>query len=566
MHPKLITLSILARISLSSGGSPHDDSAPHDNSPVPSESTTSSEDLTAEASAFPVPKLSHHRQFAAPIHPSANPIGYNSDKIESYAPPTPNSNLVGLSPPVHPTYFTYNGQDQGQKRRVFGSQNVENRVEPHVPEQLQPFAAPVEFNRNQNRGRFDGRQRVAVPEDSHTVKTPEVPDSGVRAPEPPQSRFHPKTAEHPRPLVQPLEGFEKIVRPAVASGVPNLPVGRQASESGILENRRLPTVTPSEPRQNFQERRPEVIPQMPRPAESFGRRAPESAGRVEVSTESFGRRPIAPESPESSRRPEVTPQTPKPSESSRRPEVTTESVERRQHFNSALDSFKTSPEERRHPESSVTRQNAPEARASIHINSQHARAPESHILGHAAASTFPHRFVTSPPPTVAPVKPWYQSTSTPWWLRNPTTSGAPNKKKPELKIEKLDKVQEVQVPPRFNFDPARYTFYNGDYYGPTIPGIRVNQTDGGFFVQGGTSDADKKEAQEAFEQFKQLSKGFQQEAHKFLENERAQGRAVPRGSFVIGSVRTGGEFEHGFSSALHQSQKPLESMNLEFSF
>ncbi|EGT33025.1 hypothetical protein CAEBREN_18581 [Caenorhabditis brenneri] len=91
---------------------------PHANFSPTSSSEPSIEDSTTTETleAFPAPKI-HHRQFASPIFKTSGdsgPQNYGSDKIDSYSPPTPNSNLVGLSPPVHPTYFTYNGQDQGQ--------------------------------------------------------------------------------------------------------------------------------------------------------------------------------------------------------------------------------------------------------------------------------------------------------------------------------------------------------------------------------------------------------------------------------------------------------------------
>ncbi|CAI2352529.1 unnamed protein product [Caenorhabditis sp. 36 PRJEB53466] len=409
--------------------------APHVNSPTSSSSSEAPEVVEEEIVAFPAPKL-HHRQFSAPTHAVQSPIGYGSDKIDSYSPPTPNNNLVGLSPPVHPTYFTYNGQDQGQRRLFSASQrNFENRVESPVvpPQQLKPFneavgkplePLPVPFIQR----RFDGRQRFETPSTTSgdVVTSPSAPASssvtpprqfasttttsrGV-APELPQSRFHPRTHTS-----EPVE---------------------------------------------------------------LGPITPESFARVQTHRE------VNAVTPESSGR-----RTPRP-----------------------MSSFQP-----------------------------------THSSATTESSKFPHRFVAT---TTTTNTPWYQTTSTPWWLRSPSpspTQSAPilQKKRPELKIEKLDK---AQGPPRFNFDPARYTFYNGDYYGPTIPGIRVNQT--------GLSEAEKKEAQEAFEQFKELSKGFQEQANKFLEQERAQGRTPQRGSFIIGSVRTGSDGIHDDSEELAEDVPP----------
>ncbi|EFP00691.1 CRE-MLT-11 protein [Caenorhabditis remanei] len=472
--------------------------------------TSSSESEAPEAptpttetlEAFPAPKL-HHRQFASPIFKPIVPQNYGSDKIDSYSPPTPNSNLVGLSPPVHPTYFTYNGQDQGQRRAFSaGNQNTENRIE--VGQQLEAFGgqafargrfdgrqrfevptggihqAPETVTSSvppvppvQRRGRFDGRERLAAPENnSHrhlgdvtTSRAPEHAPEDISAPEVPQSRFHQKT---------------RIVD------------------------------VPIEERQFGRE--PEVEPESARPQETVNRR-PEAARASGV--------PLRPQ--ESFGRPQPLPTI--------RPEIRQESRPTQKPF-------------------------LPQDHTNlIRVTSQQSRAPESTIIGRPVStfqqhsvtseSRFPHRFVTT---TQAPrpetkQTPWFQSTSAPWWLRSPAPAAVPvvHKKRPELKIEKLEKEGSSGGPARFNFDPSRYTFYNGDYFGPTIPGIRINQTQG-LFVQGGRGgESDDKEAQEAFEQFKQLSKGFQAEANKFLEQEKKAGRTPQQGSFIIGSVKVGDE-------------------------
>ncbi|ULT92782.1 hypothetical protein L3Y34_010106 [Caenorhabditis briggsae] len=513
---------------------------PHANfSPTSSESSSEApEDVvttTETLEAFPAPKL-HHRQFASPIY---KPTGgqqqnYGSDKIDSYSPPTPNSNLVGLSPPVHPTYFTYNGQDQGQRRAFSaGNQNTENRIE--VGQQLEAFGGQA-FARGrfdsrqrfevptgspqihqtvtpsvptpelsipliQQRGRFDGRERLAVPEGNQPeTRVPEEP----RAPEPPQSRFHPRTHTVQVPVQEENFGRSRVEQ-TETSRVPSGGPRASGVISRVPEPETRQEVNNEHSRRPEQVGRPEAQPQPSRrPDSSFGRPQPLPTARPE----SFGR----------------------------------ESLGRSQGGEN-----------------------------SIRVTSQQARAPESTIIGRPVStfqqqsitsdsSRFPHRFVTT---TNAPARtdtktPWFQSTSAPWWLRSPAPA-APTpvaaRKRPELKIEKLEKDGS---PARFNFDPSRYTFYNGDYFGPTIPGIRINQTQG-LFVQGGRgTEADDKEAQEAFEQFKQLSKGFQEQANKFLEQEKKAGRTPQQGSFIIGSVKVGDEDKKGIHDDEDEEDQSIE--------
>ncbi|CCG28205.1 Papilin [Caenorhabditis elegans] len=499
------------------------------------ESSTSAEDVESsskneELEAFPAPKL--HRQFASPIFKPVGPgpQAYDSEKIDNYSPPTPNVNLVGLSPPVHPTYFTYNGQDQGQ-RRAFSAgqqQGAENRIE--VGQQLEAFGSqrpqlPTHLQGNnfvQGRGRFDGRQRFEVPQ-------------GSTSPSQPLEEI---------PVTQSRERFDNRQRAEAPQGSQ-----RQEHQTSTAPSEPLEHIPVVQSRGRFDSRQRVEVPQESiRPAEATT--IPRHLGDVTTSTSSSSRSSQVSRASE----PEIVrPRAPEPPQSRFHPKTVTRTEEvptprGAETFGRSTQQVTVQP--RVAGVTSSTRDQEATRRSqgpaeSVRVPS---RAPETSIIGHQVSSfqspstptqetsKFPHRFVT--PSTGSQTKtPWYQTTSAPWWLQSPATS----KKKPELKIEKLEKSNQQQLPARFNFDPTRYTFYNGDYFGPTIPGIRINKTqEGGLFVQGGSvSEGDNLEAQEAFEQFKQLSKGFQQQANEFLRQEKKAGRTPQHGSFIIGSVKVG---------------------------
>ncbi|CAB3399020.1 unnamed protein product [Caenorhabditis bovis] len=466
--------------------------------------TTDHSHSTEILQAFPEPKVSISHpprqhgassvRVQAPI-PTISTNGYISEKIEAYVPPKPNHQLVGLSPPVDPTYFTYNSQNQGQ-RRVFGSNNVVGTAPVHNQFQgLQPL---------QSQGINDATDSLVGQEawkNSLNLNTQNRLNQELRIN--PEKNRPESSLNRKLPIDFEVKQSGQIIQqPVTPQPKPILPEHRLNQQPQIESkpvDEKLETLIRG--RDEFQERssRPQ---QSIKPREEIISSRTISGIHQVLSTAS-------PVDLKPKSRPDILPVAAEQNLQSTHNQPTTKGIEK---FGGET-IFESTPRIKEQPR---------------------VFTPDSFSRAHPRiASKIHNRFATNAPTTVAPTQttgPWYQKTTTPWWLQNPTT-----KKRPEIKIAKINKnlSTTTPVPPptttaRLIFDPSHYVYYNGDYYGPTIPGIRINQS---------LTESEQKEAVQALETFKELSKGFREQADKFLRDknhkETMTVSRTEKGTFVI---------------------------------
>ncbi|CAD6193632.1 unnamed protein product [Caenorhabditis auriculariae] len=502
------------------------------------------------------PVAARPRQFSAPkLNRAKGDDGYGMPPIDQYNPQT-NTNLAGLSPPVHPTYFTYNSQNQGLRKQFAVNQaNFEDK-------------SPVQLPRNN----FDPLRNRQAPQSIPTIQPQPQPKFG-RQSVPPQTTPTPvqnqrvdfntqrQSAQfvHKAPLSdrdrelltrQPVRTFENFE--ALKISLQNSPQQRQVQR---------PVQNFEEPRANsFQVRsQPNVAFTRP-PQEQFNRNA--EVLRI-VKNEAQSRQPFLERTPEPSRNSNLGNARSEPtrnSEVEKRPNNLLRNVEEPRNFRP------------RQQENSFAQQ-----RGRIEFPTET-----------TTASRFVPRRPEPTSTTQRPAEAWWQKTDTPWWLRNPQnpftavtkkawqappqafTTEAPVPKKisssfelrssendfkpkslPELKIKKIIKQpvlesttrvwttstttqrptttqplkqrNPVESSPFINFDRKQYIYYNGDFYGPTIPGIRINSTNGQVIDE----SHGQEDVAAAFRSFQTQLQGFRANVDRFVSAAKTSKTTSP---------------------------------------
>ncbi|CAI5451245.1 unnamed protein product [Caenorhabditis angaria] len=456
---------------------------------------------------------------------------YTSPKIDDYTPPAPNNNLVGLSPPVHPTYFTYNGQDQGGHRQFAAGNQQGQGVQVPVPEGVVPL--------KQNRGNFDGRERFAVVDHPKQQASPNFQPSKEWF----QTTLTPWWLQNPTTTSSKQAHVQTIDNTIRSNSLFNL--GRpqiQPSESGFQQERstsrvqisRIPTST--QPAGDLREQPGSIErPELRSPGHREQSRVQEQSAASETRTGSQQQVVERQQIPrvQTVNEPRFQGSIQQQSQGNTRAAEVSTSIQQTSRLPTAQNNFEAS----RSPGHQQSNQFTHPTRIQESNQQQRSFGQQQSVetrVQPTPKSPGHQEFSSSSRPESTTTLPKVHSRFI------TTRSPMPNA---QQELSRFQNVPPRQIDPvrpgRFQFDPSRYTFYNGDYYGPTIPGIRVNRTDG-VFVQGDGSDAERQEAIEAFEQFKKLSKGFQQEAEKYLAGQK-NGKLQESGGFILGQVRNTGK-------------------------
>ncbi|WKY11925.1 hypothetical protein Q1695_003474 [Nippostrongylus brasiliensis] len=457
------------------------------------------------------------------------PRGYGSNTIGSYNPQQ-NNNLAGLSPPVDPTYFTYNSQHLGVKKQfAVNSIPFERQMPPDVSRQLQ-------FSRQQQEARALGPQTFATlgaqqpmmnVHDSHTQMGSQSFFNG------PSQRNHQTSqdaapVQHQRSPQATLHEFESANRRPVSSvHQQNLNDARRTGNEGQAGSSFVPThnhlsnptvarpqfapqadvqlnSAPSQGTDSFNNRGTVIADERPLHTSSHGRggipqhRSNRPTAEVEqsVDSSSLTRQPISADTfsepkfdREKSRGAERQSKSSGTARDSQkqdwnrfdgRESKSRDGFEQRTNENASTDLRSSSRGQTQHSSSSG---------APLEANHLDHRTTERRLIysgdGAQTTSIYPRRtiennrvVVTSQQNSPSAVEGEIMETKKEWRrvvIKEGNEAKSSSTQLPRSPVPRQQQGDGEEFPA--NIDRSKFLFYNGDYYAPTIPGVRVARPD-----------------------------------------------------------------------------------------
>ncbi|EPB71358.1 Kunitz/Bovine pancreatic trypsin inhibitor domain protein [Ancylostoma ceylanicum] len=459
------------------------------------------------------------RQYSTATHPRY----YSMNSISTYNPQQ-NNNLAGLSPPVDPTYFTYNSQHLGAVRnRQFAVNSV-------------PFDKQIILERNpwlqQNRlpqvramtpqifssapqGQPVQQQPFVHP--SQVITRTQSADGGVRPVAANSGQFTPEQARNPQsqaigPREIPQDTFIQQ-NPIATSASPGVVLPHRG---GLAENIQPIRTVQNTPESRSPQQTTPTAPSLPalghqsdRPAwqGSHQRTLPAAGPQSDVNTSPvtsthsatsvFSRTVAAQgrhaqEDTEKNEQAQVfTTSKSAVQQTPHVPEETRNNQQRLQDAGQGHQQVKHSREENPRQSATVTsaRSTPSDSRNLQYPPAVKYRTSETRVSyaeenpQPTSRTEFPrrhiennHMVVTLPEKTSSPVENDIVKTKAEW-----VNSRNPNAAKEDVRTSRT---QGPTAPPRDSaneefpagLDRSQFIYYNGDYYAPTIPGIRVSRT------------------------------------------------------------------------------------------